>query len=109
MEVTKDWWEYRRSAFTVYISELVLKEARQGDAEMAAKRLEVLGDFPLLELNKDVKDLAAQFQARSNLPSSAADDTVHIAAATVHVMDYLLTWNCKHIANAQIQLYAVRD
>jgi len=70
---------------------------------MAAKRLEVLRDFPLLELNKDVKDLAAQFQARSNLPSFAADDTVHIAAATVHVMDYLLTWNCKHIANAQIQ------
>ncbi|MBC6421953.1 MAG: type II toxin-antitoxin system VapC family toxin [Hormoscilla sp. SP5CHS1] len=103
MEVTKDWWEYRRSAFTVYISELVLREARQGDAEMAAKRLEVLRDFPLLELNKDVKDLAAQFQARSNLPSKAADDTVHIAAATVHVMDYLLTWNCKHIANAQIQ------
>ena len=50
-----------------------------------------------------VQGLAAQFLTRSSLPPKAKVDAVHIAAATVHGMDYLLTWNCKHIANAQLQ------
>jgi predicted nucleic acid-binding protein len=102
-ETTRDWWESRRSAFTLYISQVVLDEVMLGDAEMAEKRLEVLQGFPLLELSDAVQDLAAQFLSRSNLPPKAAADAVHIATATVHGMDYLLTWNCKHIANAQIQ------
>jgi hypothetical protein len=58
----------------------------------------------LLELNQSVLDLAEQFLERSSLPAKADVDAVHIAASTVHGMDYLLTWNCKHIANAQIQI-----
>lgn len=103
MEVTKDWWESRRKAFTLYISQVVLDEVAKGDSEIAAYRLEVVRGFPLLELNKAVKGLATQFITKSNLPSKASDDAVHIAAATVHGLNYLLTWNCKHIANAQIQ------
>lgn len=103
IEVTRDWWESRRSAFTLYISQAVLNELGQGDAEIAAQRLEILDDFPLLELNQAVRDLAVQFLTRSNLPPKADVDAIHIAAATVHGLDYLLTWNCKHIANAQIQ------
>lgn len=70
---------------------------------MASRRLKILRDFPLLELNLSVLNLAEHFLERSNLPSKADIDAVHIAVATVHGMDYLLTWNCKHIANAQIQ------
>lgn len=103
IEVTRDWWESRRSAFRLYISQVVLDEATQGDVVIAAKRLEVLRNFPLLELNEAVQDLAAQFLTKSNLPPKAANDAVHIAVATIHGLDYLLTWNCKHIANAQIQ------
>ncbi|RUT05110.1 hypothetical protein DSM106972_039310 [Dulcicalothrix desertica PCC 7102] len=103
IEVTKDWWESRRSDFTLYISQAVLKEIAQGDAEIAVQRLEKIRDVPLLELNQAVRDLAAQFLTRSNLPPKADVDAIHIAAATVHGLDYLLTWNCKHIANAQIQ------
>jgi PIN domain len=103
MEITKDWWEFRRNAFTLYTSEAVLDEVAQGDAEIAAQRLEILRNFPLLALNQAVQDLAAQFLTRSSLPPKAKVDAIHIAAATVHSMDYLLTWNCKHIANAQIQ------
>ncbi|MCL1464782.1 type II toxin-antitoxin system VapC family toxin [Argonema galeatum] len=103
MEVTRDWWESRRGNFTLYISQAVLKEVALGDAEIAAQRLEILHGFPLLELNQAVEDLAAQFLTRSNLPPKANVDAIHIAAATVHGLDYLLTWNCKHIANAQIQ------
>jgi hypothetical protein len=102
-EVTREWWDTRRRAFNLYTSQAVLKEVSQGDAEMASRRLEILHDFPLLELNQSVLDLAEQFLGHSNLPSKADVDAVHIAAATVHGMDYLLTWNCKHIANAQIQ------
>jgi hypothetical protein len=103
MEITKDWWEFRRNAFVLYTSEAVLNEVAQGDPVIAAQRLEVLRDFPLLALNQAVQDLATQFLARSSLPSKAKVDAIHIAVATVHDMDYLLTWNCRHIANAQIQ------
>ncbi len=103
IEITKDWWESRRDAFTLYTSEAVLDEVAQGDTEIAAQRLEILRDFPLLALNQEVQDLAALLLARSSLPPKAKVDAIHIAAATIHGMDYLLTWNCKHIANAQIQ------
>lgn len=103
LEITREWWETRRSQFTLYVSQVVLDEAAQGDAEIAAKRTEILRDFPLLELNQAVQDLAVRFLTRSNLPPKAANDALHIAVATIYGLDYLLTWNCKHIANAQIQ------
>ena len=102
-EMTIDWWEKRRSQFILYISQVVLDEVAEGDAEIATKRLEILRDFPLLGLNLTVENLAKQFLTLSNLPPKAANDALHIALATVYGLDYLLTWNCKHIANAQIQ------
>jgi hypothetical protein len=81
----------------------VIKETSQGDAAISSQRLAILRNFLLLDLNQSVLDLAEQFLGRSNLSAKADVDAVHIAAATVHGMDYLLTWNCKHIANAQIQ------
>jgi predicted nucleic acid-binding protein len=103
IETTRDWWQNRRNDFFLYISQVVLDEAAKGDTEIALKRLELLNGLPLLELNQSVRDLSSLFLMRSNLPPKASDDAVHIAAATVHGIDYLLTWNCKHIANAQIQ------
>ncbi len=103
VEATREWWDNRRSQFTLYISQVVLNEVARGDAEIATRRLEMLGDFPLLEIDQAVQNLAAQFLSKSNLPPKASDDALHIAAATVYGLDYLLTWNCKHIANAQIQ------
>jgi len=103
IEMTRDWWELRRSAFTLYISQVVLDEATRGDGEIAAQRLEAVRGFPLLEVTEAVQNLAIQFMTRSNLPPKASDDAIHIALATVNSLDYLLTWNCKHIANAQVQ------
>ena len=80
-----------------------MKETSQGDTAIASQRLEIIKNLSLLDLNQSVLDLAEQFLKRSNLPAKADVDAVHIAVATVHGMDYLLTWNCKHIANAQIQ------
>ncbi len=103
IEITRDWWESRRNDFALYISQVVLDEVAKGDAEIAIKRLDLIQNIPLLELNQDVKNLAIQFLLKSNLPPKASDDATHIAIATVYGLDYLLTWNCKHIANAQIQ------
>ena len=103
IETTRDWWQNRRNDCVLYISQVVLDEVAKGDTEIALKRLEIVNEMPLVELNQAVRNLAAQFLIRSNLPAKASDDAVHIAAATVHGLDYLLTWNCKHIANAQIQ------
>ena len=100
---TQAWWDNRRSQFALYISQVVLDEVGRGDAQMAARRLEILRDLPLLEVNLAVQNLAAQLLSKSNLPPKASDDALHIAVATVYGLDYLLTWNCKHIANAQIQ------
>ena len=103
IEVTREWWDTRRDNFKLYSSQAVIKETSQGDTDRAAQRLKIIGNLELLTLTQTVIDLAEQFLGRSNLPAKADVDAVHIAAATIHNMDYLLTWNCKHIANAQIQ------
>ncbi|MDZ7966338.1 MAG: type II toxin-antitoxin system VapC family toxin [Nostoc sp. DedSLP03] len=103
IEITPEWWDFRRNNFILYTSEAVLDEVAKGDTAIATQRLEILQDFPLLALSQAVQSLAIQFLTQSNLPPKAKVDAIHIAAATVHGIDYLLTWNCKHIANAQIQ------
>jgi predicted nucleic acid-binding protein len=101
--ITQNWWHTRRQNFTLYISEVVLEELARGDQEIATKRLELISELPLLAINEAVEELAQQFLIKSNLPPKASDDALHIALATVYKVDYLLTWNCKHIANAKIQ------
>ena len=99
-QVTREWWQTRRGKFELFISQIVVQESGGGDPDAAARRLELLRDIPLLELTDDVTSLAQELVARVPLPENAAVDAVHIALAIVHGMDYLLTWNCAHIANA---------
>ena len=101
--ITQTWWNIRREQFNLYISEVVLEEIGRGDVEIATRRRELIHNLPLLEINDAVEKLAQQFLIQSNLPPKASDDALHIAVATVYGLNYLLTWNCKHIANAQIQ------
>jgi len=103
IEVTKDWWEKRSQVFDLYASLIVVDEASLGDSEIATKRVALLENCKLLNPTEAGQELTIQFLAKSNLPDKAANDAAHIALATVHGMDYLLTWNCKHIANVQIQ------
>lgn len=70
---------------------------------MAAKRLELLNPIPLLEVNREAVGLARSLVEKGPIPTKASVDALHIAVATVHGIDYLLTWNCKHIANAEMQ------
>jgi hypothetical protein len=102
-QITHEWWEFRRPAFKLYASQLVLAEAGKGDSEAARQRLLVLDDIELLELKEEAADLAALFVRSKAVPEKAAEDALHIALAAIYGLDYLLTWNCKHIANAEIQ------
>ena len=89
--------------FDIFISELVVREAGAGDKTAAQKRLEALEAIPLLKLNKKVLSLASELVQGGHIPESAKEDALHIALATVHGMDYILTWNCRHIANAEMR------
>lgn len=101
-QVTRDWWE-TRSSFDLYISQFVLDEAKAGDAEAAGRRLSALREATLLELTPDTGRLAREILRQGGMPAQAYVDAVHVAVAAVHGLDYLLTWNCSHIANATMR------
>jgi len=103
IEVTLDWWNNYRNSFELYASEIVLDEAARGDTAIAAQRLNLLQSLMLVNLTEPAIELANEFLKQSNLPPKASNDALHIALATIYGLDYLLTWNCKHMANAQIQ------
>ncbi len=100
--VTWKWWEQRRDKFEVFVSQPVLDEAGQGDADAARRRREILSTVPLLDVTEESLSLAEALIAKHALPPRSAADALHIAVAAVNGMDYLLTWNCRHIANAEL-------
>jgi hypothetical protein len=100
-QITRDWWEVRHK-FELHISQLVIDEAGAGDAEAARERLKMLRDLPLLDVIPEVGDLTSWILESGKIPNKASADAVHIAVAAVYRMDFLLTWNCAHIANAVI-------
>jgi predicted nucleic acid-binding protein len=99
-QVTQEWWDEYAPHFDLYISQQVLQEAGAGDAQAAGRRLQALEGLPLLEMQPAVLGLARALTEKGAIPSKAVEDGLHIATATVHGMDYLVTWNCTHIANA---------
>jgi hypothetical protein len=102
-QVTREWWEQRRGEFELFISQIVVRECQAGDPEAASQRLALVGDLALLEQTEAAVALAQTLLERVPLPERAAVDALHIAIAVVHGIDYLLTWNCTHIANAALR------
>lgn len=98
--ITADWWGIRRKEFDIFISEFVIIEASRGDREAAAKRLAAIKGIAELEVKNMTVALAKSLMAQGSLPKKAEVDAFHVAVATTNGMDFLLTWNCKHIANA---------
>jgi len=101
-QLTREWWNKRQRDFDICISQLVLDEATAGDAKTAQRRLELLKPFPLLALTDEVLLLARALIEHGPIPPKAARDAAHIAVAAVHGVHFLVTWNCAHIANAEI-------
>jgi PIN domain len=102
-QITLEWWETRRNLFDLYISELVLREISSGDAALANRRLEFLSGIPIMDVGHEIHELSSTLILEGPIPSVAAPDATHIATATAYGCDYLLTWNCRHIANAEIR------
>lgn len=98
--VTIEWWETRRKDFNLFISEFVATEVSLGDVEVAQKRQKAIGGLPKLVVNEAVRELAQKLVSEGPIPDKAEMDAYHIAVAAVNGMEYLLTWNCTHIANA---------
>lgn len=101
--LTRLWWKRRREDFDLYVSELVGVELGSGNPTLAEERLSAIRALPQLDLTDAARELARRFVEGGPLPEKASRDAIHIALATVHRMDYLLTWNCSHIANAAMQ------
>jgi predicted nucleic acid-binding protein len=102
-QVTRDWWRDEAPRYNVFISQLVLEECSEGDPSAASERLEVVKELDLLEASGKVDDLADGLIAGKAVPASEPRDAFHIAIAAVHGVNYLLTWNYKHIANATLR------
>lgn len=103
IQQTKDWWTQRREQFELFVAEPVFREAAKGDAEAARKRTEVLRTLNVLPATEQSLRLARSFLTHFAMPAKAADDAMHVAIAASHGMSYLLTWNCRHIANATMR------
>ena len=103
-KMTLDWWTDRSSHLSLFISQLVLGEIGSGDAVAAERRLSMVRSLPLLEMTDDALELARSMLISRLVPKKAAEDAIHIAVAAVHGMDYLVSWNCKHIANAMLRI-----
>ena len=102
-QVTVNWWDNERGKFDLFVSDVVIEEASAGDQSESAKRLAVLNGIPLLQITTEAVLLAEALVKKHALPEKAAQDAPHIAIACVNGIDYLLTWNCKHIANAHMR------
>ena len=89
-----------RCEFDLFVSLLVIDAASKGDLEASRKRLEALKDMSVVTITREMEMLAERLLEATAVPRSSYEDAVHIAVATIGKMDYLLTWNCKHIANA---------
>ncbi len=102
-QITDEWWQTQRHLFDLYASQLVVREAGAGDEEYAQKRLNALKEAEYLEISENALSLAKILVEKGAVPQKAAEDALHISVAVVNGLDYLISWNCKHIANARMR------
>lgn len=102
-QITHEWWKTKRQSFQLFASQLVVTESKAGNPNMAERRLDALDQVNLLEVTQEATALAEDLIRRGPLPEKAAEDAIHIAVAVVNGLDYLISWNCKHIANAKMR------
>jgi hypothetical protein len=102
-KITRDWWRYARNAFDLIVSRLVYQEASKGDPEAIRDRLQALKGIPILAVTTEADDLAKTLVARGAMPPTESEDALHVALAAVNGIEYLVTWNFKHLANATLR------
>jgi hypothetical protein len=100
--ITREWWSTAAQRFNLFVSEYVLREIRQGDADAARRRLQYVDGLPVLDGTDDVDELVDEYSVRLKLEGKGRGDVPHFAFAVAYEMDYLVTWNCRHIANGEV-------
>ena len=105
--VTAEWWDNHRLRYDVYVSPLVVEEISAGDASAAEERLRVITDIPSISIAAEAESLASALLASNAVPANSVRDALHIAIAATQGMDYLVTWNFKHINNASTRTMVV--
>lgn len=101
--ITQEWWAESAEQFECFISVLFLQEAQSGNAQKAEKRLAAVKGLPVLQANEAVEVLANQLISERLVPKTSVEDALHIALATIHGIDFLVTWNFRHINNARMK------
>ena len=101
-EITLDWWENALPSFEPFISQIVFDEISRGDSESARKRLNAVESFKLIEMTQETAMLAKLYYNALHIPEKAINDAFHLALAVYHGMDYMVTWNCTHIAAGRV-------
>ena len=101
-QITQEWWRTARDRFDLYISEAVLLEIRSGDPDASARRVELVKYMPVLAMKKDIQTLVEVYDQCLGLVGRARTDLPHFAFAVAYKMDYIVTWNCTHIANGEV-------
>jgi predicted nucleic acid-binding protein len=99
-ELTRQWWDTRAYSFDLLVSELVLEEVAKGDMEASDKCISAIEKLPILEISNEAVRLAEKLVLSGPIPREYTADALHIAISAVNGIEYLLTWNCKHLANA---------
>ncbi len=102
-QITHDWWHTQREQFDLLTSELVILEASAGDQTAATERIRILSDLQIADSGEQAEILAAALITTAAIPSGASRDALHVAIAATNGIDYLLTWNCTHLANAMLR------
>ncbi|MBM4030733.1 MAG: type II toxin-antitoxin system VapC family toxin [Planctomycetes bacterium] len=102
-EITHEWWEKELAHYRVFVSARVILEARQGDSDEAESRLLAVSEIDLLVERAEIPSLATLLRRELLLPEKAIGDAFHVAYPISCELDYLLTWNCAHLANPQTQ------
>jgi predicted nucleic acid-binding protein len=102
-QVTRDWWDSRRSDFDLYCSDAVLQEVLEGDPAAAMLRERLVMNIPFLPVDEVSARLARTLLGKTPLPTNAAVDALHVSISAVNRITYLLTWNCAHLANAELR------
>ena len=99
-DITRRWWLRDQAHFAVFVSDIVLEEAGDGDREYAKRRREFLEQFPVLDMTSEVEALTTLYIEKRIIPARYEHDAAHLALATVHEIQFLCTWNFRHLANA---------
>ncbi|KYH31335.1 MAG: hypothetical protein PWR22_850 [Moorella sp. (in: firmicutes)] len=102
-QATREWWIYERDKFQIYISQAVVVEAQAGDPEVASLRSSYLEGLEILPVTDEVEKLARKYITVLGIPQKSALDAVHLAYGVAYNLDYILTWNCKHLAHGEVR------